>query len=271
MNNIKKIVFFDLDETLLTTDKHVTEENRKAIAEAVEAGNAAAICTGRSVEATLFVAEEAGMMREGCFLVNFQGGSIYDCGSRKVLSQEGIPLPEGRELVQRALDSGLYAQTYGEGGVLIPYECDISRRYCAICRENFRVFSSVEDIKEDLPKVIVINFDERERLDRFQAENAAFAGGKFESFFSNPWYLEYTKKGIDKGYGVRKLAEYLSVPVENTVAVGDERNDIPMICAAGVGAAMVNGHPEVKEAADYITSADNNHSGVAEVIHRFVL
>ena len=51
--------------------------------------------------------------------------------------------------------------------------------------------------------------------------------------------------------------------------MGDERNDIPMIRAAGIGAAMRNGHEEAKAAADYVTQKDCNHSGVAEVIRKF--
>ena len=59
--------------------------------------------------------------------------------------------------------------------------------------------------------------------------------------------------------------------MEQTVAVGDEENDLSMILAAGIGVAMCNGKDIVKSQADVITTRDNNQGGVAETIHRFIL
>ena len=61
------------------------------------------------------------------------------------------------------------------------------------------------------------------------------------------------------------------IPAANTVAAGDEQNDLPMILAAGVGCAAANAVDEVKAGADYITENDNNHSAVAEIIRKFML
>ena len=55
------------------------------------------------------------------------------------------------------------------------------------------------------------------------------------------------------------------------VACGDEENDISMVQIAGVGVAMANARKELKDAADYVTVNDNNHSGIAEVINKFIL
>ena len=63
----------------------------------------------------------------------------------------------------------------------------------------------------------------------------------------------------------------LSIDIQNAYAAGDERNDISMIEAAGVGVAMKNAVEEAKAAADYITENDNNHDGIAEVIDKLIL
>lgn len=84
-------------------------------------------------------------------------------------------------------------------------------------------------------------------------------------------YLEHVAPGIDKGSAVRFLCEYTGIPLCNTIAAGDAENDISMIRAAHIGCAMRNAEEEVKQAADYITENDNNHDGVAEIIHKFVL
>ena len=75
--------------------------------------------------------------------------------------------------------------------------------------------------------------------------------------------------GANKGYGVEFLCDFLGVPIENAVAIGDEENDISMIRNAGVGVAMKNAVQSVKDAADYVTEHDNNEDGVAEVIEKF--
>ena len=67
------------------------------------------------------------------------------------------------------------------------------------------------------------------------------------------------------------MADVLSFSMEDTIAVGDEENDIPMIREAHLGVAMKNAIPGAKEAADYITTADNNEGGVGEIIEKFVL
>ncbi len=59
--------------------------------------------------------------------------------------------------------------------------------------------------------------------------------------------------------------------MENTIAAGDAENDISMIQAAAIGAAMANAEPAVKEAADYITKRTNNEDGVSEIIGKFML
>ena len=65
------------------------------------------------------------------------------------------------------------------------------------------------------------------------------------------------------------LCALLNVEIENAVACGDAANDLAMLKAAGIGVAMINGSDEVKAVADYITTRDNNHDGVAEAADKF--
>ena len=67
------------------------------------------------------------------------------------------------------------------------------------------------------------------------------------------------------------MCKILGTPLENTVAAGDEANDVSMIQTAGTGVAMGNAVQAAKDAADYVTQRDNNHDGIAEVIERFLL
>ena len=85
---------------------------------------------------------------------------------------------------------------------------------------------------------------------------------------SMPMNLEINAPGATKGGGIRRLAEYLGLRREQTMAMGDGENDFSMILEAGIGVAMKNGRPDLCKAADYIT---NDEDGVASAIYRFVL
>ena len=126
-------------------------------------------------------------------------------------------------------------------------------------------------LKSEPVKVLVVNYENKEHLRDYLEKTADFADGKINRFFSSNEYLEHVAPGIDKGSAVRFLCEYTGIPLCNTIAAGDAENDISMIRAAHIGWAMRNAEEEVKQAADYITENDNNHDGVAEIIHKFVL
>ena len=79
--------------------------------------------------------------------------------------------------------------------------------------------------------------------------------------------LEFMPKGVTKAYGISLLAKDLGLEPAEIMAIGDEENDLPMIEYAGLGVAMENAVPAVKESADYITSS-NVENGVAKVIQK---
>ena len=120
-------------------------------------------------------------------------------------------------------------------------------------------------------KVNIITPFDHSSLESFRAEMRKTTAGKLFDVFSKPEMLEFSHLQSNKGDAVRFMADFYGVPMGDTIAVGDEENDCPMIEAAGVGVAMANASQVVKDAADYVTERDNNHSGIAEVIEKFVL
>ncbi len=85
--------------------------------------------------------------------------------------------------------------------------------------------------------------------------------------FSN---LEFTKIGVSKATGLSMLTEYLDIPMEAVLAVGDSENDVEMLQAAGLGVAMGNALDHVKTVADDITLT-NDEEGVAAVVEKYIL
>ncbi|KUO09248.1 HAD family hydrolase [Streptomyces sp. DSM 15324] len=82
---------------------------------------------------------------------------------------------------------------------------------------------------------------------------------------STPYFLEVAPTGVDKGAALRWLADYHAIRVAAVAAVGDMPNDLPMLRAAGLAAAVANAHPSVRRCADLILPS-NEEEGVADLL-----
>ena len=112
--------------------------------------------------------------------------------------------------------------------------------------------------------------DEPAILDKAIARIPAEVKEKYTVLKSAPYFLEILDKRVTKGTGVKSLADALGIQPEEVMAIGDQENDIAMIEYAGVGVAMDNAIPAVKEAANFITKS-NLEDGVAYAIEKYVL
>lgn len=269
---MSKIIFSDLDGTLLCSDKSISAGNREAIDRATKAGHSFVIATGRPFESAKLVSDSLGLNGEGCYIVSYNGGHVYDCYHKKVLYSRQMDMQTVRELFALAETDGLYVHTYQNGEILTKAATEEMEWYAT--RTNLKA-SPRADVLEYLTrepnKAIVIHLHDHERLERFRIEHEEWSRGKCRMLFSCPQYLEVVPEGISKMTGIRFLAEQLGVDMADTIAVGDETNDIEMIKAAGIGVAVSNANPVAKEAADYVTVRNNDEDAIAEVIEKFVL
>ena len=268
-----KVLFLDLDGTLLNDQKEITPGNRQAIGQMLELGHKVVITSGRPLESALLQAERLGLMGQGCYVIAYNGAVVYDCFREREVFRAALRLEDLYAVFDEANQRGVHIQTYGHGDVLVESRNDTQtvRRYCDIIHMNHRVIQDVRSILEPPVKALLIDFQSRAAIEGMLQWINEHMGGKADCFFSSRYYLEVVPAGINKGYSVVNLCQRLGVPIEHTIAAGDEANDISMLQAAGIGVAMRNAVPEAKEAADYITKRDNNHDGIAEVIARFIL
>ena len=268
----RKIIFLDLDGTLLNDEKQFTPGNRKAVKQALRAGHQIVITTGRPLFSALAQAEDLGLTGKGCYIIAYNGGEIYDTSKKESLYKKTLPLPYIRHIFDAAREMGLHCQTYSDTEILTEADTDALQFYMETTRTHSRIVPDVIAALEKEPvKMIVIDIHDHEKLVRFRTATENWCHGKMDRVFSSPSYLEHVAPGISKGSAVRILCEHLDISMENTIAAGDAENDISMIQAAAIGAAMANAEPAVKEAADYITKRTNNEDGVSEIIGKFML
>ncbi len=268
----KKIFFTDLDGTLLDRQKQITQENRDAIEEARKKGHSIVLATGRSTVNVIQQIKRLSLDQPGCYAITFNGSCVVRCDTGEIIRWETLDMDVVRYIFAEARKWGIHCQTYDEGETIAETRSKELIRYD---RNNGGHSRIVADAPASLlkapPKILLAELEDRAYLERFQAEHEEQVRGKADSFFSCKEYLEYVPYGVSKGSAIRWLCKYLDVDLKDTVAAGDAANDLSMLKTAGVGAAMVNGEQAVKDAADYVTVCDNDHSGVAEIIKKFIL
>ena len=268
----KRMLFLDLDGTLLDDRKQITPGNRKALEEALQRGHGVIITTGRPLKSAMAQARKLGLDKPGCLLIAYNGAVIYDWEKQEQIFARTLEIPTVLEVFDYVNRLGVHIQTYDTWDVLVEKRCDDAavRRYCDMIIMNHRVMNDVHtDLTEEPVKCLVIDYDDRTgplAVEKWLKEEMA---EKVDCFFSCDAYLEVVPKGMSKGEAVKMLCQMMDIPIENAVAVGDAANDLSMIEMAGIGVAMANGTAEVKAVAQYITQRDNNHDGIAEVVEKF--
>ena len=269
-----KILFTDLDGTLLDDDKNVSEKDLASINDMLGVGHRLVIATGRPIYSARVVAHELGLYRDGIFICASNGGVIYDCGTEKIIHASTLDMDTVDILFKAAGKEGLHIHTYTDDHVVSLRETAELMGYCSRIKMPYRLLESIPgDLPGKPPKLIVMSIKENSRriLEDFEARHAKEVEGRCVSVFSNDFLLEYLPVGVSKGNGVKMLCGMLGIPAEDTVAAGDEANDIPMLDAAGIGCVMANGTDETKAHADYVTKNTNNESGVSEIIEKFFM
>lgn len=269
----KRLLFLDLDGTLLDDDKQITAGNRAALERALEYGHGVIITTGRPLRSAMEQAQLLGLDCPGCYLIAYNGAIVYDWTRHEQIFTRTLPFAAVYQAFDRANAMGLHIQTYDSRDVLVEARCDDEavRRYCQMIRMEYRL---IEDVRKDLQeapvKCLAIDFRDKTGLVQFRDWVHENMAQEVDCFFSSQHYLEVVPKGMNKGDAVKRLCDMLGVDIADAVAVGDMDNDLTMIRTAGIGVAMANGTDQVKAAAKYVTRRDNNHDGVAEVVELFL-
>lgn len=264
-----KLLVLDIDGTVTNSDKKVLKETREAVVHLQEKGIHVAIASGRAPQGIYSVAEELELDRFGNYILAFNGAKIINFQTKECIYEKKLPLNIPLQLLKDAVKCGLGFLTYGPDFLMAgtapdPYmmlEAKISNmplKYCGNLRAeiNFPVHGCL--LTGDPVNIEVM---EPEFVRKYCHET--------EIFRSEPCFLEVVSKNVDKAYSLKHLLRILGIPREEMVCCGDSFNDISMIQFAGLGVAMANGQEKLKMIANYVTDADNDHNGIAEVIGKF--
>ena len=272
MDKQARMIFFsDIDDTMVGSDKSMSPETKNALEEFIRRGNIFAVSTGRAAAAAVNLVRSLGFYGK-CIISAYNGGQIIDTANDKTICRNGIPADLVEEVFETACRFGIHIQTYTDTHVLALEDNEYLRRYSKVQNIPVCVVSDIRNaLTQDPCKILAVDYDDPDKVSRFEELVKARYEGILDAFRSSPAYLEIVPTGVNKGAAIRFLSEYLGIPVSNTISAGDEHNDIQMIEAAGIGCAVQNAVPDLKAHADYITENDCNHSAVAEILYKFCL
>ena len=268
-----KLLFLDLDGTLLNDEKEINKGDMDAIDEMLSKGHKVIINSGRPLHSIMVLAEKFGFIRPGFYLSAFNGGLIYDPVTKERLKFDTLEEETVRHMFDEAYKMGLHCHTYISDHVVAERDTKELKFYTErIHMPPMVVDDFTKATKGFPPKVIIISLDGKDRLEAYREALAEYTKEKnLYCTFSDIRLLEYANPKANKGEAIRFMCEHLNVDISDTVAAGDEENDLPMIIAAGTGVCMKNGVDTLKKEADYITENTNNECGIREIIYKFIL
>ena len=157
-----KILFADIDGTLLNDQKEIPKENMTAIQKALDLGHYVVVATGRPLDSAKAVAKDLGLMMQGCYLIAYNGAIVYDCGNEKVLKKESLPLSYVKELFERAKKVGLYIQTYKGNQIITTQDSPELEAYRNHTKLSYQVVEDVFEVLDEEPqKAMLIHLTDK--------------------------------------------------------------------------------------------------------------
>ena len=265
-----KLAALDLDGTLLNDSKTLCDGAAETLYQAAAHGIHIVPVTGRPLDGIPACIRELPFID---YYICSNGAQVIDAKTGKALYSFAIDNAKSKAVLQVLRDLGCTFEPFANGvGYTEPsvYE-DYMARFAGTPLEEYitssrKIVDSVDavfaDGKTEADEFFVQCADEALRAALVEAVEAL---GGLQYCLLGDRFMEITKKGTDKGETLRVLCRHLNVDIRRTVAFGDGDNDLTLLEAAGIGIAMGNAFPGVKEKAALVAKT-NNENGVCDIL-----
>lgn len=283
-----KLVAIDLDGTLLNSYGEISNENINALKKAQDVGAKIVLASGRVDTAMESFAYQIGANE---YMISGNGASIYDLKREKVIYNKYLTKEKVLEIANFCETNSMYYNVYAQRSIItkslsyntLYYQSENQRKPDDKQTKIGIVENIPEYIKqlknESFLKIIVCDKDEMifrgmvntlkkdKEIDVLDVSHMSRKIVKYgtEEYAIQFYYTEITNKNVSKWKALEFLLDKLNIAKEEVITIGDNINDKEMIQNAGVGVAMGNSTPVIKEVADIVT-ASNDENGVAKVI-----
>jgi Cof subfamily protein (haloacid dehalogenase superfamily) len=265
-NRMIELLIADVDGTLVTPEKELTERARLAVRKLRDASVAFAVTSGRPPRGMSMLVEPLAITTP---IAGFNGGMFVQPDMTPI-DMKALPAELVPEVVRIIEQCGLDVWVY-QGNDWFVRKVDAPH----VAREQWTVrfpptvASDLLRLSEGVVKIVGVSDDapaveacERDLRERF--------GDRVSAARSQPYYVDVTHLSANKGEVVQRLSQRLGIPPEKIATIGDMPNDVLMFARSGMSIAMGNASLDVQRTARYVTDS-NAAEGFADAVERFVL
>lgn len=278
-----KCIATDMDGTLLTATQEITAENREAINKALEQGVEVVVATGRSYQEAKFVLQESGLMLP---MICVNGAEVRSKDG-EIVSSSPLDKEQARQAALRLVENGVYFEVYTNEGTFTEDEdkaISIIVDIFSTANPEVPIERIAEAAEERMHKGLVRKIEHYDRLfeedqyeiykllafsldpEKLEAANVALReieGLAISS--SGSENIEITSLEAQKGIALEKFVQTRGISLQETMALGDNFNDVSMLKKVGKPVAMGNAVDEIKALCGEVTLT-NQESGVGKAI-----
>ena len=259
MINHIKIIFIDLDGTLLNDESTISFKSKEVIKELVNKGINVILCSGRANTDTIRISKE---INATPIVISNNGAIIYNYETDNKIFESPITQLAIKEIWDSAINDNI--------GITLNSTYKRFKNNKSFIDAN--IIDKVEEIEENVTQ-IVLNTDSYESLIKMKSfieENHKDMESKniWSRLDKNKevFEMDISKKFNNKGEAIRRLLNKLNIKREQAMCFGDQENDISMFNECGIKIAMKNGCDKLKRMADYVTDFSNNDDGVVNFL-----
>ncbi|HEY2571099.1 MAG TPA: Cof-type HAD-IIB family hydrolase [Solirubrobacteraceae bacterium] len=261
-----ELVLADVDGTLVTSQKRLTDRTVAAVRALKDAGVKFAVTSGRPPRGMQMLVEPLALSLE---LAAFNGG-LFARPDMTVIEQRSIDPALVSQIVALIGEHQLDVWLYRGADWLLrdPHAPHVAKEADTV-RFSPTVVEDLDGIAEGIAKIVGVS-DDLQRVAKAEADARAKFGDHVSAARSQPYYLDVTHPDANKGAVVRYFSREYGIPTSRIATLGDMPNDVLMFAHSGLSIAMGNASPEVQRAARKVT-ASNDDEGFAKAIEQFVL
>ncbi|MDO8490966.1 MAG: Cof-type HAD-IIB family hydrolase [Dehalococcoidia bacterium] len=258
-----KLIALDLDGTIVGRDLTISPQCKSAIRRAEEAGVRVTIASGRMLKSTLRFARELGVRTP---IICYQGAMTADPATGEIMWHRPVPLDLAYEVIGMFKARSVHINLYVNDELYVDRITKEAERYAKLSIvEAHPVGDLLAFLNSEPTKIVAIG--DMPVIDALTTNLEQEYDSRLYITKSFPTYCEVAHRDCSKGQALARLAESLGIAQEETIAIGDNPNDLDMITWAGLGVAMGNGAPEVRAVADWVTGTVDD-SGAAQAIEK---
>ena len=265
-----KLIALDLDGTLLTSDKTISQRTKHTIAEARKRGVKVVLASGRPLDGMQSKLDELEIEGDNEFVVFFNGSMVKEIGTNRVIHSAIIDGKRAKQVAQLANKLNLDCHAFSNELGLITPKLNEFTDVEATINQSPVIEKSFDELEDDHPIIKAMIVGAPDKLTAAINNIPASYQDEFTIVQSAPIFLEFLNLESNKGVGIKAIAEHLGITSSEVICMGDAENDHHMIEYAGLGVAMQNAMEQTKAIANHITLS-NDDDGVATVIEEFIL